>query len=199
MSADRLRSLEKVIDRSRRRFRETGAALGKIRDEKLYKVSLFDSFESYVGHRWEMGKSQAYRLIEASRVMENLSPIGDAPPANEAQARVLARLSPVEQKRVWREFLESGAEQTASNIKRFVRGDRREDPGPSKGPDRRDRRRLQKGGPGNDESDRPGEKRLVEDHFQTGRAALEPVHEGQDNFEALKRRADEWKTTFSPK
>ncbi len=130
MSADRLRRLEKVIDRSRRRFCEIGAALRKIRDEKLYKVSLFESFESYVGHRREMGKSQAYRLIEASRVMENLSPIGDALPANEAQARVLARLSPVEQKRVWREFLESGAEQTASNIRRFVRatGAKTQDP-----------------------------------------------------------------------
>jgi hypothetical protein len=50
-----------------------------------------------------------------------------------------------------------------------------------------------------EESDRPGEKRLVEDHFQTGRAALEPGHEGQDTFEALKRRADEWETTFLPK
>jgi hypothetical protein len=121
MSADQLRRLEKVIDRSRRRFYETGSALKKIRDEKLYKVALFDSFESYVKHRWEMGKSQAYRLIEASRVVENLSPFGDALPANEAQARVLARLPPSEQKKVWREFLESGAEQTASNIERFVR------------------------------------------------------------------------------
>jgi hypothetical protein len=123
MSADRLRRLEKVIDGSRRRFCETGAALRKIRDDKLYKVALFASFESYVKNRWEMGKSQAYRLIEASRVVENLSPIGDALPACEAQARVLARLPPAEQKRVWREFLESGAEQTASNIKRFVPAD----------------------------------------------------------------------------
>ncbi len=121
MSGDRLRRLEKVIDASRRRFYETGAALGRIRDEKLYKAALFDSFGSYVRQRWEMGRSQAYRLIEASGVVKNLSPIGDALPANEAQARVLAGLPPAEQKRVWREFLESGAEQTASNIKRFVR------------------------------------------------------------------------------
>lgn len=121
MNADQLRRLEKVIDQSRRRFRQIGAALRTIRDEKLYKVALFDSFESYVRQRWEMGKSQAYRLIEASRVVDNLSPIGDALPANEAQARVLARLAPAEQKRLWREFLESDAEQTASNIKRFLR------------------------------------------------------------------------------
>ncbi len=130
MSGDRLRLLEKAIDRSRRRFWETGAALRKIRDEKLYRVALFDSFESYVRHRWEMGKSQAYRLIEASRVVENLSPIGDELPANEAQARVLARLQPAEQKRVWREFLESGAEQTASNIRRFVRAPGKKAEGP---------------------------------------------------------------------
>jgi len=121
MNASQLRRLEKVIDQSRRRFWQIGAALRTIRDEKLYKVALFDSFESYVRQRWEMGKSQAYRLIEASRVVDNLSPIGDALPANEAQARVLARLAPADQKRLWREFVESGAEQTASNIKRFLR------------------------------------------------------------------------------
>ena len=130
MSANRLRRLEKAIDQSRRRFCETGAALRKIRDERLYKVSLFDSFESYVGHRREMGKSQAYRLIEASRVVENLSLIGNALPANEDQARVLARLQPAEQKRVWRECLESGTEQTASNIKRFVRAPGKKAEGP---------------------------------------------------------------------
>ena len=114
--------LEQVIDRSRRRFFEIGSALKRIRDEKLYKAALFDSFESYVRNRWEMGKSQAYRLIESSSVMENLSPIGDDLPANEAQARVLARLPATEQKRVWRAFLESGLERTAWNIERFVRG-----------------------------------------------------------------------------
>ena len=173
MSADRLRLLEKVIDRSRRRFCETGTALRKIRDEKLYKLALFHSFGSYVGHRREMGKSQAYRLIEASRVLENLSPIGDAPPANEAQARLLARLSPAEQKSVWRGFLESGAEQTASNIKRFVR---------ATGAKAEDRRKDLTGVIGDEykkaalemmNQDRPGEKRLVADDFQTGRAALE--------------------------
>ena len=113
--------LEKIIDRSRRRFYETGSALKRIRDEKLYKAALFDSFEFYVRSRWEMGKSQAYRLIEASAVMDNLSPIGDDLPANEAQARALARLSAKEQKRVWRAFLESGLEKTASNIERIAR------------------------------------------------------------------------------
>ncbi len=118
---DKLVRLENVIDQSRRRFYETGRALKRIRDEKLYKVALFDSFECYVRRRWEMGKSQAYRLIEACVVVENLSPIGDVAPANEAQARVLASLPAAEQRKVWSAFLESGAEQTAENIKRFIR------------------------------------------------------------------------------
>ncbi|MCP4751232.1 MAG: DNA methylase, partial [Proteobacteria bacterium] len=95
--------------------------LKRIRDEKLYKVALFDSFECYVRRRWEMGKSQAYRLIEAGVVVKNLSPIGDVLPANEAQARALSRLPAAEQRKVWRAFLKSGVEQTASNIKRFIR------------------------------------------------------------------------------
>jgi hypothetical protein len=123
-SRDRLRLFEDAIDKGRRRFFETGRALKTIRDEKLYRLALFDSFESYVRRRWEMGKSQAYRLIEAGAVIDNLSPIGDELPANEAQARVLARLAPAEQRRVWREFLESGAERTASNIAMFVRNGR---------------------------------------------------------------------------
>jgi hypothetical protein len=124
MRREELLRLEKTIDRSRRRFYETGLALGRIRDGKLYEVALFRGFAAYVRSRWEMGKSQAYRLIDASAVIENLSPIGDELPANEGQARVLARLAPAEQRRVWRDFLESGAERTASNIAAFVRNGR---------------------------------------------------------------------------
>ncbi|MCP4752556.1 MAG: DNA methylase, partial [Proteobacteria bacterium] len=70
---DKLLLLENVIDQGRRGFYEAGRALKRIRDEKLYKVALFDSFECYVRRRWEMGKSQAYRLIEAGVVVKNLS------------------------------------------------------------------------------------------------------------------------------
>ncbi len=60
---------------------------------------------------------------------------------------------------------------------------------------RRDRRRLQEGGPEDDGADRPGEKRRMAQHIQTGRAALEPVDEGQDTFEETEPRRRRWKKT----
>lgn len=122
MSQVKLGRLEKIIDKSRRLFYETGSALKQIRDEKLYRITLFDDFGAYTRARWEIGRSQAYRLIEASMVIDNLSPIGEGGnlPENESQARVLASLSTTKQREIWREFLKSDHELTARNIKKFI-------------------------------------------------------------------------------
>ncbi len=120
MSRDKLCRLEEVIDKSRRRFYETGSALKQIRDEKLYRIALFGDFGAYTRDRWEIGRSQAYRLIEASIVIDNLSPIGEPVPENESQARVLARLPTVRQREIWSKFLQSGHDLSARNIKKFI-------------------------------------------------------------------------------
>ncbi len=117
---DQLSELEVVIDKSRRNFYELGCALKEIRDNRLYRISLFNSFEEYAKKRWAMGKSQAYRLIEACNVIDSLSPIGDVLLENESQVRLLVPLTSLERQRVWRQFLESEAELTAANIRRFV-------------------------------------------------------------------------------
>ncbi|MCP4552727.1 MAG: DNA methylase [Bacteroidetes bacterium] len=117
---DKLSQLEEVIDKSQRNFYELGKALKEIRDNRLYRISLFNSFEDYVKKRWAMSKSHAYRLIEACKVMDRLSPIGDISPENESQVRPLVALTPLEQERLWRKFLESGLELTAANIRRLV-------------------------------------------------------------------------------
>ena len=116
----RLNTLEKVIDSRRRSFYEIGKALREIRDERLYCELLFKSFEEYLKKRWDMGRSHAYRLIEASRVIDNLSPLGDVLPENEAQLRPLGKLKPVDQRRLWRDFLAAGLELNARNIGRFA-------------------------------------------------------------------------------
>jgi len=116
----RLNALEKLIDTRRRSFYEIGKALREIRDGRLYRELLFDTFEQYVRKRWDMGKSYAHRLIEASRVIDNLSPIGDVLPENEAQSRILRRFKPVDQRKLWRDFLAAGLELNASNIGRFA-------------------------------------------------------------------------------
>lgn len=50
-----------------------------------------ETFQDYARERWNLSRPEAYRAIDAARVVDALSPIGDAP-ANEAQARALAPL-----------------------------------------------------------------------------------------------------------
>lgn len=116
----RLNTLEGVIDSQRRSFYKVGKALREIRNDRLYRELLHKSFEEYIKKRWDMGRAHAYRLIEASRVIDNLSPIGDALPENEAQLRPIGKLKPVDQRRLWRDFLATGLELNARNIGRFA-------------------------------------------------------------------------------
>jgi hypothetical protein len=115
-----LARLESLLSRNQERFCEAGRALKEIRDNRLYKLALFDTFEAYTRVRWDISRAQAYRLIKYCQVIHNLSPIGDVLPANESQVRPLASLKPMEQRRIWKDFLASGTELTAQNIKRFI-------------------------------------------------------------------------------
>jgi len=120
LSDRRLRRLEAVIEKYRRDYYTVGKALKEIRDGRHYQKLSLGTFDRYVNVRWDMSRSHAYRLIEAFLVVENLSPIGDVLPKNEAQARPLTRLDPHSQRRVWRDFLKTQKPLSALNIKRFV-------------------------------------------------------------------------------
>ncbi len=120
LSDRRLAQLESVIKKYRQDFYAVGKALREIRDGRHYHKLTFKSFESYVRIRWDMGRSHAYRLIEAASVIDNLSPIGEVLPKNEAQARPLTKLDAFSQRRLWRDFLKTGKTLTALNIKKFV-------------------------------------------------------------------------------
>ena len=133
MLESRLSHLEAVIAKQRSSFYTIGKALKEIRDDRLYRELLFASFEAYLKDRWEMSRSHGNRLIDAARVIDNLSPIGDILPENEAQLRPLVHLTPAEQRRIWRDFLASGIELKAGNILRFVSG--RISGGQGRGPD----------------------------------------------------------------
>lgn len=117
----RLLCLEKKIDKNRKGFYETGSSLKEIRDSRLYKAALFSRFELYTKYRFDIGKSKAYRLINACDVIDNLSPIGDRVPSNEAQVRPLTRFKKEEQQTIWRRFLTSGVEVTALEINKFIK------------------------------------------------------------------------------
>ena len=86
----RLAELELVVERGLQTFSEVGAALLEIRDRRLYRET-HASFEAYCRERWQLSRPAAYRAIDAARVVDVLSPIGDSP-ANEAQARELVPL-----------------------------------------------------------------------------------------------------------
>ena len=120
LSKKRLAHLESVIKKYRQDFYSVGKALKEIQNGRHYLKLSFKSFESYVRVRWDMGRSHAYRLIEASAVIDNLSPIGERLPKNEAQARPLKKLDPYSQKKAWSDFLKTGKPLCALNIKKFV-------------------------------------------------------------------------------
>jgi len=119
LSSRRLAHLESVIKKYRQDFYSVGKALKELRDGRHYQKLTFKSFESYVRRRWDMGRSHAYRLMDAALVIDNLSPIGEVP-QNEAQARPLTKLDAFSQRKLWRDFLKTGKALTALNIKKFV-------------------------------------------------------------------------------
>jgi transcription antitermination factor NusG len=128
LSDRRLFHLEAVIQRYRQDFYAVGKALNEIRNGRHYQKLSFKTFERYVNVRWDMSKSQAYRLIEAFAVIVNLSPIGDVLPKNEAQARPLTRLDSHSQRKAWRDFLKTQKPLSALNIKRFISLDEQKQP-----------------------------------------------------------------------
>lgn len=117
---ERLIELEAIISHNQDHFVGIGQALMEIRDKRLYKQALFETFESYVKIRWDMSRAHAYRLMAFYGVIGNLSPIGDILPANESQVRLLAKLTPCEQRELWKKFIKSGSELTARSIKTFI-------------------------------------------------------------------------------
>ncbi len=118
---NRLTEQEGLIEISKMNFHLVGKALKEILDKRLYRLGQFSSFENYVKERWDMTRSYAYRLIDAAKVYKNLSPIGDILPENEAQARPLAQLEPLEQKKIWHAFIQIHVKFNARTIKQFLK------------------------------------------------------------------------------
>jgi hypothetical protein len=107
----RFAELERVIERGFGTFVEVGRALLEIQERRLYRGAGHRTFADYVSKRWDLSIAHAYRQIDASKVVDILSPIGEIPlPANEAQARELAPLvgDPEAVRAVWSEAIEYG-------------------------------------------------------------------------------------------
>lgn len=90
---------ERTIERGLQTFYEVGAALLQIREQRLYRAA-YRTFEDYCGERWGLKQTRAYQLMDAAGVIDNLNGAVILP-ANESQARPLARLDPEEQRLAW--------------------------------------------------------------------------------------------------
>lgn len=66
-------NLERAVRQGLQVFYRVGEALAEIRDRKLYKQHGFTDFRDYLREYWNMGKSKAYRLIDAGEVMKNIT------------------------------------------------------------------------------------------------------------------------------
>ncbi len=112
----RLSALEAIIRENFLAYVAVGNALLEIRESRLYRTDGGRTWEGYCRQLWDMSFQYADRLISASRVIENLTPIGvkedgsidwELMPANESQARELARLEPEEQQQVWGQLIDT--------------------------------------------------------------------------------------------
>lgn len=108
MSAEQLTA---VLKSGLRRFLGLGAVLHRILEERLYEGKA--SFEAYLSECCGMSRSQAYRLIDASKVMANLEGASELP-VNEAQCRPLARLTPEQQRQAWTQVLAEAGDRRAT-------------------------------------------------------------------------------------
>jgi hypothetical protein len=120
--AKSLEQYEQVIAQGIKTFVEVGQALYAIREQRLYRQD-YGTFEDYLRRRWDLSRPHAYRMIDAAKVMENLSPIGDIIPINEAQARPLAALPPERQAEAWREAVQTApaGKVTAKHVQSAVK------------------------------------------------------------------------------
>lgn len=108
MTGDLTRSLaehEAIIERGLNTFVEVGTALLAIREERLYRAE-HSTFEDYCRERWGMSERRARQLMSSAEVVGTIVPTGLPAPANEGQARELARVPEERRAEVWRETVE---------------------------------------------------------------------------------------------
>lgn len=121
-----LNRLEGVIEKNLRAFYETGCALLKIRDSRLYRET-HDTFEEYCRDRWDMTRDYAYKLIGSSEVVDNLENVDHGiqiKPTTERQARPLTKLeTPEQQREVWEMAVETAPDGkiTAKHVANVVK------------------------------------------------------------------------------
>jgi hypothetical protein len=113
---------EAVIERGLATFVEVGAALLRIRDERLYRED-FGTFEDYCRTRWNLSKPYASQLIVASETVAIATTNGHPAPGRESVARELAPLrdEPDALRETWAEVVDlHGEKPTAAQVREVV-------------------------------------------------------------------------------
>jgi hypothetical protein len=114
---DELAVHEREIEKGLPQFIGVGNALGEIMVKELWREG-YSSFADYALKRWGLGKSHAYRLIDAAKVVTELSPIGENPrtrPINEHQVRpLLALKTPRQRAKAWHTAIEKAGTGTVT-------------------------------------------------------------------------------------
>jgi hypothetical protein len=114
---------EKTIERGLTTFIEVGKALAEIRDKYLYRETHV-TFQEYCTERWGLERRRAYQLMDAAQAAENVNHGTHADgPANERQAREIARLPQDQQAGCWQDIVRDcgGVEKvTAAKVKMSV-------------------------------------------------------------------------------
>ena len=138
--ANGLAEQEKIVERGLGAFLEVGVALSTIRDQSLYReAGAYPTFEAYCKGRFNLSRSRAYQLIEATEIAGRVSSMpeeddskagvmsticGQSEPLREGQLRPLAKLPAEEQADAWTEAKEAAAAAdkplTAKQVKAVV-------------------------------------------------------------------------------
>ena len=105
---------ERIIENGLKSYHDIGRALVAIRDGRLYR-DLYGSFEEYCQSKFGFVRQQAYRLINAAQVADNLQTTGSIP-QTESQARELAVLPAEAQRLVWDRLQQEDTPITARKI-----------------------------------------------------------------------------------
>lgn len=112
-----LTGCEQVVDEHRDSFFKAASALLTLHSQKLY-LKTHITFHAYVQERFGFQRSQAYRIMNAARLLNAMSPSGDIDPkVTEGQLRKVAELPDVQKEAVIDEIKQSGQTVTPVLIK----------------------------------------------------------------------------------
>lgn len=101
---------KEIVTKGLQTFYEVGTALAEIRDSKSYKlVDGYDTFEKFCRAEWDMGRSNAYQLMDDASVVQNVRNFGQnlPDPTTQSHAHPLLKIEdPEVQGEAWKRVLE---------------------------------------------------------------------------------------------